>query len=167
MPKITSYLAIGSNLGNRITNINCSIRYLGLNPRITVKRSSRLYITSPCGGSKNQPYYLNAATKIETSLNPFDLLQYLKIIEKKLKRRTRVRWGVRTIDLDILLYQNLVLLHKDLCIPHPLLHKRKFVLRPLEEIAPNVIHPLFKKNVHTILAGFSRRRKGTEISVVN
>ena len=164
MPKITSYLAIGSNLGDRFTNIRRSIRYLQSNPRISIRKISRLYETSPRGGPKNQPQYLNAAVKIETSLNPFDLLQYLKTIEKKLKRRTPVRWGARTIDLDILFFNDLVLLHRDLCIPHPLLHTRIFVLKPLSEIAAGAIHPLRKKGVRAMLKELHGRNK-KEITV--
>lgn len=157
MPQITAYLGIGSNLGDRSANIKRSIRYLRSNPRISVKKISRLHETTPCGGPKNQPLYLNAAVKIETSLNPFDLLQYLKTVEKRLKRRTPVRWGSRTIDLDILFFDNLVLLHRDLSLPHPLLHKRMFVLKPLSEIAAGAMHPLFKKSVRTLLGELCRR----------
>ena len=159
MPKITTYLGIGSNLGDRFTNIRRSIRYLQSNPRISVKKLSHLYETSPRGGPKNQSQYLNAAVKIEISLNPFDLLQYLKTIEKKLKRRTPVRWGARTIDMDILFFNDLVLLHRDLCIPHPLLHERVFVLKPLSEIAAGVIHPLRKKSVRAMLKELHGRNK--------
>ena len=138
MITVTSYLGIGSNLGDRSVNIKESIRYLKLIPRISVKKASSFYETLACGGPRNQPKYLNAAVKIRTSLTPSDLLKKLKNIELKLKRRKSVRWGPRTIDLDILFYGDLVLASDKLTIPHSLLHKRIFVLKPLCEIAPRM-----------------------------
>lgn len=151
MITVASYLGIGSNLGDRIANIKASIRYLESNSRISVKKISQIYESSACGGPKNQPKYLNAAVKIHTKLTPFDLLNELKNIELRLKREKTVHWGPRTIDLDILLYDSLVLLSDKLSIPHPLLHKRAFVLKPLSEITSNLIHPLLKTRIKDIL----------------
>ena len=156
MISVTSYLAIGSNLGDRKVNIKKSIRYLKSNQRIKVEKSSRLYEFPAQGGSKKQPKYLNAAVKIKTSLPPFDLLEELKSIESRLKRRSVVHWGPRTIDLDILFYDNLVFANDRLFIPHPLLHKRVFVLKPLSEIAPEFIHPLYNKNIKELLRGIDK-----------
>lgn len=146
-----SYIGIGSNLGDRLLNINKSVRYLDSNKRITVKKVSHIYETFPQGGPKIQPKYLNAVAKIKTSLSPLDLLEQIKIIEKKLKRNTAVRWGPRTIDLDILFYNDLIFINDKLVIPHPLLHKRIFVLKPLCDIAADFIHPLYEKKVKTLL----------------
>jgi len=156
MIPVTSYLAIGSNLGDRIVNIKKSIRYLKSNQRIKVKSVSRIYETPAQGGPKKQPQYLNTAVKIKTSLFPLDLLNELKIIELEFKRSNSVRWGPRTIDLDILFYDDLVFINNRLSIPHPLMHKRIFVLKPMSEIAPHFIHPLYKKNIEDLLNELGR-----------
>ena len=159
MPKHTAYLAIGSNVGDRLSNIKNSIRLLGLNPRISILKSARIYESLPVGGPKNQSKFLNTAVFVKTSCNPFDLLSFLKTIEKKLKRRKSVRWGPRTIDLDIVFFNDMVLRHKDLVIPHPLMHERIFVLRPLSDIAAGVLHPLIKKSVAEMLKVASTKKQ--------
>ena len=159
MRLVNSCLGIGSNLGDRLINIEKSIRYLKSNHRIRVKKISRLYESLAKGGPNGQPKYLNAAVKIKTSLSPSDLLEQIKIIEKKLKRNTTVPWGPRIIDLDILFYNDLVYISNRLIIPHPLLHKRIFVLKPLSDIAPNIIHPLRKKTVKGLLKEISYGKK--------
>jgi 2-amino-4-hydroxy-6-hydroxymethyldihydropteridine diphosphokinase len=159
MITVTSYLGIGSNLGDRIENIGASIRYLKSIPRISVGQISRVYESPACGGPKNQPKYLNAAVKIHTALTPSDLLGVLKSIESKLKRKSSVKWGPRTIDLDILFYGDLVLLSDKLSIPHPLLHKRIFVLKPLSEIAAGLMHPLYKKSIKNLLEGLNKDKE--------
>ena len=161
MIPVTSYLAIGSNLGDRIANIKESIRYLKSIQRIKVERVSRLYESPAHGGPRNQPKYLNAAVKIKTSLSPLDLLNELKIAELKLKRKSIVRWGPRTIDLDILFYDDLVFMNDRLFIPHPLLHKRVFVLKPLSEIAPEFVHPLFLKSIRGLLRSVEKNNEKT------
>jgi len=151
MALVTSYLAIGSNLGNRMVNIKESLRLLrGIN-RIQVEEVSPLYESLPQGGPKNQPNYFNLAVAIKTTLSPLDLLGELKDIESKLKRRSALKWGPRTIDLDILFYGDLVFINKKLIIPHPLLHKRVFVLKPLSDIAPDFKHPIYKKSIGELL----------------
>jgi len=151
MITVTSYLGIGSNLGDREANIKQSIRHLKSNRRISIKRISSFYESPACGGPKNQPKYLNAAAKIQTSLTPLELLKELKKIELKLKRKKAVQWGPRTIDLDILFYGDLLFFNRDFAVPHHLLHKRAFVLRPLSDIAPKLRHPIYKKNVKELL----------------
>ncbi|MDD5006015.1 MAG: 2-amino-4-hydroxy-6-hydroxymethyldihydropteridine diphosphokinase [Candidatus Omnitrophica bacterium] len=159
MALVTSYLAIGSNLGNRLANIKESLRYLKEINRIHIDKISPIYESSPEGGPKNQPKYLNLALKIKTALAPFDLLNELKIIEKKLKRRNKIHWGPRTIDLDILFYGDLILSSRALSLPHNLLHKRIFVLNPLVGIAPNFIHPVYNKSVKELLRGLKNGNK--------
>ncbi|MFC1709194.1 2-amino-4-hydroxy-6-hydroxymethyldihydropteridine diphosphokinase [Candidatus Omnitrophota bacterium] len=152
MISVASYLGVGSNLGDRIDNIRESVRLLESMSRVSVKAVSALYEAPACGGPKNQPKYINAAIKIQTTLTPFDLLGKLKSVESRLKRKKTVRWGSRTIDLDILFYGDLTLVSPKLIIPHPLLHKRIFVLKPLSDIASKLTHPLFKRNVKGLLA---------------
>ncbi|MDD5291560.1 MAG: 2-amino-4-hydroxy-6-hydroxymethyldihydropteridine diphosphokinase [Candidatus Omnitrophica bacterium] len=159
MALVTSYLAIGSNLGNRIVNIKESLRLLrGIN-RIQVEEISPLYESFPQGGPKNQLNYFNLAVAIKTTLAPLDLLGELKAIESKLKRRNTVRWGSRTIDLDILFYGDLVFINEKLAIPHLLLHKRVFVLKPLSDIAPKFEHPLYKKSINELLENLKGKDK--------
>lgn len=159
MPFVTSYIAIGSNLGDRIANIKKSIEYLKLIRRVKVEKLSCLYEFPAKGGPKNQPKYLNTTVKIKTELPPFELLEELKKIESKLKRKDSVRWGPRTIDLDILFYDDLIFSNKTLSIPHNLLHKRIFVLKPLTDIAPNFIHPLYNKSIRELLKGLKNGAK--------
>ena len=154
MITVTSYLGIGSNLGDRRANIEKSIELLKSISRISIKKISLSYETPASGGPKNQPKFLNAAAKIQTTLTPLDLLVELKNIESSLKRKHSVHWGPRTIDLDILFYDDLVFLNSSLSIPHPLLHKRVFVLRPLADIAPDLVHPQYKRRVKDLLEGF-------------
>jgi 2-amino-4-hydroxy-6-hydroxymethyldihydropteridine diphosphokinase len=156
MALVTSYLAIGSNLGNRIANIKKSLRYLEEAKRIHIDKISPIYESLPQGGPKNQPKYLNLTVKIKTTLTPLDLLREIKIIEKKLKRKNSIHWGPRTIDLDILFYDDLILMSKVLSIPHLLLHKRIFVLKPLSDIAPKFNHPLYKRSIKELLQEFKK-----------
>jgi 2-amino-4-hydroxy-6-hydroxymethyldihydropteridine diphosphokinase len=153
MARVTSYIAVGSNLGNRIVNIKESIGYLRENKRIKIKTVSPIHEFPSQGGPKNQPPYLNLALSIQTTLTPLDLLVQLKAIESKLKREKTIKWGPRPIDLDILFYDDLIFINRELSIPHPLLHKRIFVLKPLADIAPDFIHPIYKKNIKNLLKG--------------
>ena len=148
-----SYIGIGSNLGNRQENCFRALEILEKRG-IKVQRKSSLYETEPWG-VKDQPRFVNMVVQIETTLKPNDLLRILKDIETEIGRQDSFHWGPRMIDLDILLFNDLVLNEEDLQIPHPYLHEREFVLRPLNEIAPEVIHPVFQisidKLTHNIL----------------
>ncbi|MGB9716249.1 MAG: 2-amino-4-hydroxy-6-hydroxymethyldihydropteridine diphosphokinase [Thermodesulfovibrionales bacterium] len=139
-----AYIGIGSNLGNRQENCIHAIDLLEKNG-ITVKKRSSMYETKPWG-MKDQPDFINMALEIETDLDPKELLKILKNIEKEIGRKESFKWGPRVIDLDILLFNDLILSEDDLKIPHPLMHERNFVLKPLCEIAPDKIHPVLKKN---------------------
>ncbi len=143
------YLGIGSNLGNRKENCLNALRLLAAKS-IGVAKQSSLYETRPWGVI-DQPEFINMAAEIMTDMPPVDLLGVLKGIEKALGREDTGRWGPRTIDLDILFYDDLVLETPDLRIPHPLMHLREFVLRPLSEIAPDKVHPVLKKTVRELL----------------
>jgi len=157
MSPVVVFLGIGSNLGNRQLNIERAIQYLKDTSAIFIAEQSSIYQTIPEGGPENQPEFLNAVIKINTLLTPFKLLERLKGIELLLRRKfCSTKWAPRTIDLDILFYGDLIFASKDLVIPHPLLHKRYFVLKPLCEIAPNLVHPLIGKSISQLLRELKR-----------
>jgi len=136
------FIGLGSNLGDRRATILAAVEALGQVDGITVERLSHLYETPPMGGPPQQPTYLNGVARLSTSLPPFRLLDVLQRIETRFGRRRAVRWGPRTLDLDILIYGDLVLRDSRLTVPHPRLTERLFVLRPLAEIAPDEMHPV-------------------------
>ncbi len=123
---------------------------------IKIKKKSSLYETKPWG-IENQPLFLNMAIEIETDFHPEKLLKLLKDIEIKLGRKRTIKWGPRIIDLDILLFNDIIVDKKGLKIPHPLMHKREFVLKPLSEIAPEIYHPLLKCRIDELLQQFVRK----------
>lgn len=141
-----AYIGLGSNLGNRETNLMDSIERLNKASKVRITKSSSFYETIPVGGPP-QPNFLNGALKIETSLLPRILLIKLQSIENSLGRNRIVKWGPRTIDMDILLFEDSIIDDHNLKIPHPLMHTRKFVLDPLAEIAPDLKHPIFNKTI--------------------
>lgn len=152
------FLGIGSNLGDRQTNIDRAIAFLKEHEDIRVLAISKIIETEPVGGPP-QDAYLNGAIQIVTDLLPLELLSCLKMIERRLGRPSAGRAGIkkeihgpRTMDLDILFYNDVVIVEgKSIQIPHPRLHERTFVLEPLLEIAPNFVHPRFKKSVKELL----------------
>jgi len=144
------YIGIGSNLGDREGNIGRAIGLLEGNPDIQIIKASSLYETEPVG-YKEQGDFLNAVIEISTSLGSRDLLKIIKNITNSINTKPKERWGPRSIDLDILFYDDLVIQEEDLAIPHPRLHDRGFVLVPLVEIAPDLIHPVLKISVKKLL----------------
>lgn len=127
--------------------------------KVEVVRVSSLYETEPEGGPP-QGKFLDGAAEITTALSPHELLAHLKQIEKEAGRKpSGVRWGPREIDLDILLYGDMVVNDPELTIPHPLLHQRTFMIGPLAEIAPGALHPIIKKTASEIFEGLSGRNK--------
>ncbi len=145
---IIAYISIGSNVGDKKVNCRTAIDLLvELGRVISV---SSLYYTEPVG-YKEQEDFINAVAAVETSCSPSELLSRCHSIEDRLGRRRTVRWGPRTIDLDILLYGDLVMNQPDLVIPHPLMTRRKFVLAPLSEINPAAMHPILNKTAEQLL----------------
>jgi 2-amino-4-hydroxy-6-hydroxymethyldihydropteridine diphosphokinase len=138
---VTAYIALGSNLGDRSAYLDQALRLLREQPSVHVGRISSYHETEPVGGPPGQGPYLNAAAEIQTGLSPHELLRILMDVENRLGRVRQERFGPRTIDLDLLLYDNLILAEPDLTVPHPRLHERLFVLEPLAEIAPQALHP--------------------------
>jgi len=148
----TVYLGLGANLGERRETIDAALAHLDEHPAIRVRAVSALIETEPVGGPAGGPNYLNGAAAIETDLDPAALLAELKRIEHDLGRRPGPRWGPREIDLDILLYGDLVLDSSDLTIPHPRLRERRFVLAPLAQIAPDATDPATGLTVRELVA---------------
>ncbi|WAM33930.1 2-amino-4-hydroxy-6-hydroxymethyldihydropteridine diphosphokinase [Caldicellulosiruptor morganii] len=144
MQKAKIFLSLGSNLGDRQKNIQTAIEYLKEN--VEIEKVSTIIETKPYGYTQ-QPHFLNCCLMGKTSLLPFELLDFVLGIEKKMGRERIFKWGPRNIDIDILFYDSLVIDDKKLKIPHPELQKRDFVLIPLNEIAPDFVHPVLKKTV--------------------
>ena len=145
-----AYIGFGSNIGDRLVHIQNAIRALSKTEGITLRKISSIYKTDPVG-YEAQAQFLNGVAAIQTDLPPLSLLHILKDIETAVGRRQRIRWGPREIDLDILIYGDLCLQTEKLIIPHPEMHRRRFVLAPLAEIAPNLVHPVFQETVQSLL----------------
>ena len=150
------YIGLGSNLANKERNITRAINLIGKKSKIL--RKSSLYKTDPIGFA-DQDWFLNCVIKIGTDMLPEGLFSFLKSIEKKLKRENLIKNGPRTIDLDILFYEDKVIKSKNLIIPHPRMHKRLFVLRPFAEISPDFVHPTKKKNIKQLIQKIKSRKK--------
>ncbi len=144
-----AFIGIGSNLGDREENCRRAIELI-IKEGIRVTRRSSMIETEPWG-VKDQPSFINMAIQVETDLAPEELLSTLKGIERQMGRRDGVRWGPRIIDLDILLYNGLTTKSPELEIPHKGTYGRAHVLRPLSEIAPDLVHPVLKKTIREIL----------------
>ena len=148
-----AYIGFGSNIGDRMAHIQSAIAILSKTEGIALKRVSSIYKTEPVG-YEAQAQFLNGVAAIQTSLSPLSLLHTLKDIETAIGRKHRIRWGPREIDLDILIYGDLCVQTEELVIPHPEMHLRGFVLVPLAEIAPDLVHPVFQESIQTLLNRF-------------
>lgn len=144
--KHISYIGLGSNMGDKNKNLNDAINMINNSPFTKVIKTSNFYTTKPYGYLE-QDDFLNCAISVETLLTPEKLMKVLLSIERELKRERVIKWGPRTIDLDILLYDNLICSREEIIIPHPLMQDRMFVLGPLNEIAPYALHPLLNKRI--------------------
>lgn len=143
------WLSLGANLGDRADTLQKAITMIGALPDTRCVAVSSLYSTAPVGYT-DQPDFLNCAVRIETGLTPLALLSGLQNIEKTLGRRPRTRWHEREIDIDMLLYDHLVLTEESLKLPHPEMLGRGFVLIPLSEIDPDLRHPLWDAPVREL-----------------
>ena len=146
----TAYIALGSNMGDSQKYLDEAVKALDEVRNTKVEKVSGV-ITTPPYGVTDQPDFLNGCLRLRTLLYPEELLKELNRIEKEAGRERIIHWGPRTLDLDIIFYDDLVMEKDELCIPHVEMHKREFVLEPLEEIAPYKRHPVYGKTVREML----------------
>lgn len=149
--KHTAYISVGSNIGDKLLNCKQGVEALAESGYVTVSAWSHFYKTSPVD-YKDQDWFINAAVKIETDFKPSDLLKKMLLVQQEAGRgKDKVRFGPRVLDLDIILYDDLVINLPELTIPHPRMHNRLFVLKPLCDIDSSIIHPVFKKDIKHLL----------------
>jgi len=136
---VEAFVGLGSNLGNRKKNINNSLRLLVQREDIDIIARASFYETEPVGPI--QPWFINTAVKIETTSSPENILRACKEVEKRIGRVDSLKWGPRLVDLDLLLVNGYVLDRQKLTLPHPQMEERRFVLLPLLELEPDLVHP--------------------------
>jgi len=152
------YIGVGSNIGNKKENFLEALDRLAKLPDTKILKESSLYESEPLGDAKD--WYVNGAIEIETKFKPDTLLQKFKNIERAMgRKKVKKRWGARIIDLDILLYDAAIVKKKNLRIPHPEMANRKFVLIPLSEIAPQVVHPELGVTISELLINVKDNKK--------
>jgi 2-amino-4-hydroxy-6-hydroxymethyldihydropteridine diphosphokinase len=152
------YIGVGSNLGNKKENFLEALLRVAKLPDTRILKESSLYESEPIGDAKE--WYVNGAIEIETKFKPDMLLKKFKNIERAMgRKKIKKRWGARIIDLDILLYDAAIVKKKSLRIPHPEMPSRKFVLLPLSEIAPQVIHPELGVTISELLINVKDDKK--------
>ena len=144
----TAYLALGSKLGDKEANLRRALELLQQRGVEVVKTSS--FICTEPYGVTDQPQFLNGVCEVRTSLGPLELLQTLLEIEQEMGRVRLRHWGERNIDLDLLLYEDVVMDTPELILPHPDMQNRDFVLLPLAEIAPELVHPILQKSIEEL-----------------
>lgn len=140
------FISAGSNLGDKMANIKKAIDLLNVNDDILVEKISKFYNTEPWG-YEEQEEFLNCAFELKTLLYPKELMDLLLDIEKELKRERIIKWGPRTLDLDIIFYDDMISDNENVILPHPRMHQRQFVLKPLSDIAPYYVHPILKEYI--------------------
>jgi 2-amino-4-hydroxy-6-hydroxymethyldihydropteridine diphosphokinase len=164
--KYTAYISIGSNIGDKMTNCRFGVRALNPAGGVNVTGISRFYSTEPVDFT-HQDWFVNAVVRIETGLEPRALLQLLDSIEKKAGRRRQhaKKFGPRILDLDILLYDDTIIDSPELTIPHPRMHQRRFVLQPICDIDPDIIHPVYRQSMIQLLG--SLKTDGQDITPID
>jgi len=164
-PAVLAYVGLGSNLGDRVGNLRKALEMIDCENGVGILRVSSFCESEPLG-PKDQPDFINAVAEVQTSLAPRSLLEALQRIELEMGRARARRWGPRLIDLDILLYGDLVVSEPDLVIPHRLMHLRGFVLEPLCELIPEAEHPARGLRFCELLDRVERAAGGRRLSPV-
>ncbi|MGK0469358.1 2-amino-4-hydroxy-6-hydroxymethyldihydropteridine diphosphokinase [Clostridium sp.] len=142
----TSYIGVGGNMGDKEGNVKAALDFINNAYHTKITKTSKFYETKPVGYLEQEDF-LNCAIEVKTLLNPLELVRFLLSIEEELKRERVIRWGPRTIDLDVLLYDNIISHLDEIMLPHPRMQERMFVLEPLCDIAPYVMHPILNKPI--------------------
>jgi len=150
--RATVYIGVGSNLGNKLRNCRHSLQRINQLPECEVTACSDIFKTEP-EGVTGQEWYANCVAEMKTRHSPLQLLKDLLAIEYDMGRVRTKRWEPRVIDLDILLFGRAIMESNSLTIPHPLLHKRRFVLEPLVQLAPDLVHPVLDLTIRQLLNG--------------
>ncbi|QOY37489.1 2-amino-4-hydroxy-6-hydroxymethyldihydropteridine diphosphokinase [Anaerobacillus isosaccharinicus] len=145
----TVFISLGSNMGNRLEFLKFGVKCLDENVNISIKRYSSIYETAPVG-LLDQADFFNMVVEIETFLTPLELLKYTQEVQKKAGRKFNIRWGPRTLDLDILMYNQENIEMDVLTVPHPRMYERGFVIIPLREIAPSLYFSSVKKTIQQV-----------------
>lgn len=149
---VIAYLGLGSNLGNRLAFLRGGRDSLTSRSDIALLRASAVFETEAVGGPPDNPPFLNAVLEIETALSPRELLAACQAVEDEFGRTRPMEWAPRTLDIDLLMYGEATISESDLQIPHPRLHERNFVLAPLNELVPDLVHPVLKKPIRILTA---------------
>lgn len=152
------FLGLGSNVGDSVDVINQAIYYLRDSEIIDLLNISSFYLTEPWG-ILSQNWFYNLVIEGQTSYTPFELITFLKTIEHYLGRQARPKWEERELDIDILFYNSSIIKNPKVEIPHPQIENRRFVLVPMDEIAPNFVHPLLNLSIHKILLNCNDQSK--------
>ena len=160
MRQETIYLGLGSNIGDKVANCLLALEAISASDHNHLHTVSSLYKTEPIGYTE-QDWFINCAAEVSTTLPPRTFHSFVQGIEKRMGRKKTVPMGPRIIDIDILFYGNEILDEEDLIIPHPRLHERGFVLVPLAELVPDLLHPVLKKTIRDLLK--QSGQKGVEL----
>ena len=157
-----AYLSVGSNIGNKLENCQKGVAALISSGSTEILKHSPIYKTDPVDYT-DQDWFINYVVKIQTVQDPFQLLSSLNGIQRRAGRiADKIRFGPRVLDMDIILYDDLVIHSAKLIIPHPRMHKRRFVLQPICDIDPGIIHPILKKNMQYLLDNLHDIGQGVE-----